>query len=67
MSDARSQWGIARTHGEWEETRIGRSRQPVPGSVPDNTSATETLLYGPRGETLLQRVPRPVGFRDPRR
>lgn len=44
--------------GRWDEPR-----QPIPTSVPDNTQRNEPLLYGPRGEVLLERRPRPVGFR----
>jgi len=37
----------------------------APIDVPDNDQKRETVLYGPRGEALLIREPRPIGFRHP--
>jgi hypothetical protein len=64
---ARSQWGIAKPHGwyEWEEDMLHRSTDSR--QAPEQKQAdSETLLYGPKGEALLVRRPRPVGFRMPK-
>ncbi len=37
----------------------------APLQVPDQAQKRETVLYGPRGEPLVVREPRPVGFRPP--
>jgi hypothetical protein len=34
-----------------------------PAQVPENGAKEESLLYGPRGEVILKRIPRPMGFR----
>lgn len=34
-----------------------------PTQAHDNGQQPQVLLYGPRGETLMERRPRPVGFR----
>lgn len=44
----------------WDEPRSG-----APKDVHDNDQKPETLLYGPTGKPLLQKVPRPIGFRKP--
>jgi hypothetical protein len=38
---------------------------PRPMDVPDNAQKPETVIYGPRGEALIKREPRPIGFRQP--
>jgi hypothetical protein len=60
----RSQWGIAMPHGwyQWEEDMTARKEHAV--QVPENKEAREPLLYGPRGEVILERRPRPIGFRS---
>jgi hypothetical protein len=38
----------------------------VPQQMPDRKETRETVLYGPRGEALVVKVPRPFGFRPER-
>ena len=46
----------------WAEMGWG-APQSIPHLVPDRKEDSETLLYGPKGEPILIRKPRPVGFR----
>lgn len=39
------------------------TRPPI--DVPENAQKPQTVIYGPRGESLVQKVPRSVGFRPP--
>lgn len=36
-----------------------------PPQAAENGQQSETVLYGPRGEALIRREPRRVGFRKP--
>ena len=49
----------------WDEKELLRRTNPPPTQVPDNAQESKTtLLYGPRGESIVVRQPRPVGFRQ---
>lgn len=54
------------SEGWWEPGLY--SRPPVPRQTiygAENVAKDEIVLYGPRGETILKREPRRVGFRPP--
>ena len=49
---------------DWQ--RASSYRKDVPAGAPqasDNDVTPKPLIYGPRGEVLLRKEPRPVGFR----
>lgn len=63
---ARARWGITIPNKgwDWEEDRLGRVRQYEP-QAPENAQAREVILYGPKGEPLVVKEPRRVGFHKP--
>ncbi len=62
----RNQWGIGNSHGWFtrEEVILANARTNYI-SVGEN-SENKTVLYGPRGEALIVKQPRKVGFREPK-
>lgn len=49
-------------HYLWNETQP----HSVPQQMPDRKEMPETVLYGPKGQPLVVKVPRPFGFRPER-
>ena len=62
--DTRSQWGVRKAGGslQWEEHMVAGSRPDKP-SLSDNGAPIKPLIFGPRGETLVEQRPRSIGFR----
>ena len=60
----RAQWGVKTSPGwmEYEEDLIASAKPPTP-QAHDNAAEREVLLVDRRGNPLIVREPRPVGFR----
>jgi hypothetical protein len=56
--------GLAHAWGDWEEERLSRVKS-ADRQTPENETKSKPLFYGLKGEVLIERRPRPVGFRRP--
>jgi hypothetical protein len=61
----KGRWGIElESSWDWEEERLRRVRPPQP-TITENANPPETLLVDSKGQPLIQRKPRAIGFRPP--
>jgi len=66
MARPGDQWYLPISWPGWgEEERLGKAKPSAPMQVSDHDQSTTPLLFGPRGEPLLVRRSRPIGFKPP--
>jgi hypothetical protein len=51
----------AKPHAAWDES--DDRPKAIPPQASDNDAERKVLIYGPKGEALIEQRPRPIGFR----